>query len=190
MDLATNPFPVGGGVQAAADVPPVRGNTNTRLDPWPLHARAVCVLDPAYACALADLVRLLERAERGDAELDARIDAALNNRVFLRLVSDGTYRWCARGSGIVETAYAQGDWLRDLSAALKLVPTDFGFSLGHRDSVCWAWIQPDDGWQPGPYEAGHDHPLGSGLVVAYTTVMALTCAAIVLRVRWDARSRE
>jgi hypothetical protein len=190
MDLATNPYPTCGVAQDAPGIPPVPGDTGAERHFWQIHTRACCVLDPACARSLADLHRLLQQAESGDAELDARIDATLNNRVFLRLASDRTYRWCARGSGFVETADTQSDWSRDLTAALNLVPTDFGFSLGHRDSVCWAWIQPDDGWQPGPTESAHDHPLGSGVVIANTTVIALASAAILLRIRWDSRSRR
>ncbi|MEJ0047322.1 MAG: hypothetical protein WDN04_15320 [Rhodospirillales bacterium] len=71
----------------------------------------------------------------------------------------------------------------DIDEALTLLPHGFNFSLGHRDGVCWAWIQPNDTWEPQAGQSRHDHPGGSGLVVAYTAALALTCAAVILRIR-------
>jgi hypothetical protein len=71
-------------------------------------------------------------------------------------------------------------WSCELSAALDLLPEDYNFSIGKRDGICWAWIQPNDDWQPGELESRHDHPRGSGLVVGYTAALALTAAAIIL----------
>ena len=66
---------------------------------------------------------------------------------------------------------------------VELLPADYNFSLGRRDGVCWAWIQPNDGWRPGDGESRHDHPGGSGLAVAGTPVLAVACAAIRLHIR-------
>ena len=57
-------------------------------------------------------------------------------------------------------------WSSDLNQVLTLIPDHYNFSMGQRDGVCWAWIQPNDDWEPGENEARHDHPRGSGLVVA------------------------
>ena len=82
-------------------------------------------------------------------------------------------------------------WSTNLEDAITLLPPDYNFSLGHRDGVCWAWVQPNDQWEPAECESRHDHPGGSGLVVGYTTALALTCAALILRARQieDARRR-
>ncbi len=71
----------------------------------------------------------------------------------------------------------------DLNDALILLPPDCNFSLGCRDGVFWAWSQPNDGWEPAPGEARHDHPGGSGLVVAQTAALAVTCTALVMHLR-------
>jgi hypothetical protein len=75
----------------------------------------------------------------------------------------------------------QTSWSEDLSALVRLVPPDHNFSLGERDGVLWAWIQPNDTWVPGPYEMRHDHPRGSGLKVACTLPLALAAALVALR---------
>ncbi len=66
---------------------------------------------------------------------------------------------------------------------MGLLPANYNFSLGRRDGVCWAWIQPNDDWRPAEGESRHDHPGGSGLAVAETPVLAVACAAIRLHVR-------
>ena len=66
---------------------------------------------------------------------------------------------------------------------MGLLPPNYNFSLGRRDGVCWAWIQPNDDWRPAEGEARHDHPGGSGLAVADTPVLAVACAAIRLHIR-------
>ena len=70
-----------------------------------------------------------------------------------------------------------------LMDVMGLLPVDYNFSIGRRDGVCWAWIQPNDDWRPGMGEARHDHPGGSGLAVADTPVLAVACAAIRLHIR-------
>ena len=70
-----------------------------------------------------------------------------------------------------------------LMDVMGLLPADYNFSIGRRDGVCWAWIQPNDDWRPSDGEARHDHPGGSGLVVADTPVLAVACAAIRLHIR-------
>ncbi len=70
-----------------------------------------------------------------------------------------------------------------LMDVMGLLPASYNFSLGRRDGVCWAWIQPNDNWRPAEGEARHDHPGGSGLAVADTPVLAVACAAIRLHVR-------
>ena len=75
----------------------------------------------------------------------------------------------------------QASLSEDLSALVRLVPPDHNFSLGERDGVLWAWIQPNDTWVPGPYEMRHDHPRGSGLKVACTLQLALAAALVALR---------
>lgn len=70
-----------------------------------------------------------------------------------------------------------------LMDVMGLLPADYNFSLGRRDGVCWAWIQPNDDWRPADGEARHDHPGGSGLAVADTPILAVACAAIRLHIR-------
>ncbi len=70
-----------------------------------------------------------------------------------------------------------------LMDVMGLLPSDYNFSLGRRDGVCWAWIQPNDDWRPAEGDARHDHPGGSGLAVADTPVLAVACAAIRLHIR-------
>ena len=81
-------------------------------------------------------------------------------------------------------------WSINLEDAITLLPRDYNFSLGHRDGVCWAWVQPNDQWEPAECDSRHDHPGGSGLVVGYTTALALTCAALILRARQIEGARQ
>ena len=111
-----------------------------------------------------------QMAVTGGAELDALIDGALAD-------------FAARGPSSRPPAELFGHgtpWSSDLSQALNLLPADCNFALGHRDGICWAWIQPNDDWEPGENESRHDHPDGSGLVVAYTAALALTSAVLIL----------
>jgi hypothetical protein len=61
--------------------------------------------------------------------------------------------------------------------------------LGLRDGVFWAWCQPNDDWETASGEARHDHPGGSSLIVAQTAALAMTCAALAMRLRWMETAR-
>jgi hypothetical protein len=114
----------------------------------------------------AELVDLLQNAETGSNELDARIAAAL----------------VRRAGGAAGAAAAQR-WSQDMVAVLPLIPADHNFSIGRRDGVVWVWIQPNDGWNPAAHEWRHDHPWGSGLVVAQTIPLAVAAAIVQLHKR-------
>jgi hypothetical protein len=116
------------------------------------------------------IVDRLQEAADGSQQLDALIGHAFR-RLGERFTRDGL-----AGPPPLSAAC----WSRELSAALDLLPEDYNFSVGKRDGICWAWIQPNDDWQPGELESRHDHPQGSGLVVAYTAALALAAAAIML----------
>jgi hypothetical protein len=109
-------------------------------------------------------------APTGGAELDALIDEALAGLAARDPLSGPPVALLGRGT----------PWSNDLSQALHLLPTDCNFALGHRDGICWAWIQPNDDWEPGENESRHDHPDGSGLAVAYTAALALISAVLIL----------
>jgi hypothetical protein len=115
---------------------------------------------------LRRVVDVLQLASCGSAALDAMVSAALAQVI----------------SSAADVA-AGRRWSSDISDALQLVSLTHNFSLGRRDGVCWAWIQPNDSWQPSDMEARHDHPLGSGLIVAETPVLALLSAALLLEAR-------
>jgi hypothetical protein len=83
----------------------------------------------------------------------------------------------------VQAAQPPVRWSDDLMALLRLIPADHNFSLGVRDGVIWAWLQPNDGWEPADHEVRHDHPRGSGLIVAHTVPLALAAAMVTLRGR-------
>jgi len=117
------------------------------------------------AAALRTLVDRIQIARRGSAELDRQVDEALRK-------SHGS-SW----------DMPFGRWSCDLDHAMALLPQSYNFSLGRRDGVCWAWTQPNDRWEPNEFEARHDHPAGSGLVVAHTAALAVACAAVILRLR-------
>jgi hypothetical protein len=109
------------------------------------------------------LLDLLQSAPTGGQALDALIRAALCCRDCAVLGSDLAVRWS-----------------EDLMALLQLVPRDHNYSLGERDGVVWAWIQPNDDWAPGDHEMRHDHPRGSGLIVASTLPLAMAAAVVAL----------
>jgi len=109
----------------------------------------------------------------GNTELDGLIDQALSAVGQLAGAS-----WLS-----VYVAGHGGGWSSDLGQALTLLPEGYNFSLGLRDGIYWAWIQPNDRWEPGENESRHDHPLGSGLLVGYTATLALSAAAIMLWAR-------
>jgi hypothetical protein len=109
------------------------------------------------------LLNLLQSAPTGGRALDALIGAALSCPGCAGLGSDLTVHWS-----------------EDLMALLQLVPRDHNYSLGERDGVVWAWIQPNDDWAPGDHEMRHDHPRGSGLIVAHTLPLAMAAAVVAL----------
>ncbi len=110
------------------------------------------------------LLDLLQSAPAGGQTLDALIGAALSSPDTAGSGSDIAVRWS-----------------EDLMALLQLVPRDHNYSLGERDGVVWAWIQPNDDWTPGDHEMRHDHPRGSGLIVASTLPLATAAAIVALR---------
>ena len=126
--------------------------------------------------AVADL---LQSSPCGSRELDDVLKTAFERVAIF-------FRWLARSED--ESAHLllhsiDGEnWSTEISGAFHLLPSGSNFSLGRRDGVYWAWIQPNDRWEPSQYESRHDHPTGSGLVVAATAALALASAAIRLRV--------
>ena len=109
-----------------------------------------------------ELLYRLQTAPAGSRTLDALIEAFLPPRTQ----DQGRERWS-----------------EDLMALLRLVPDDHNFTLGERDGVLWAWIQPNDEWSPADTEMRHDHPRGSGLTVACTLPLAMAAALVSLRCR-------
>ncbi len=138
------------------------------LPPMPL-VELTCT-DARHAAALASTLRHvvdgLQLAACGSAAFDAQVRQAL-----------------ASEHGIDLATVIGLSWSTDLGAALALLPEDHNFSVGRRDGVCWAWIQPNDSWVPAEYESRHDHPRGSGLTVANTAPLAFTSAALMLLIR-------
>ena len=122
---------------------------------------------------MRELAECLQTARFGSAELDALINGALNH------FDAHCVGWLSTG----KPAGAAHSCSTNVSDALMLLPPDYNFSVGHRDGVFWAWAQPNDRWEPGDEQARHDHPGGSGLVVAHTAALALTSAAVILRLR-------
>jgi hypothetical protein len=125
------------------------------------------------AARVLAVVDRLQRAKFGSAALDSLID-----ETFGTLATDLDSRMIAhlptrRGAR----------WSEELGASIGLLTADYNFSVGQRDGICWAWIQPNDNWQPQEFEARHDHPAGSGLIVAYTAPLAMTTATIILCMR-------
>ena len=111
----------------------------------------------------------LQGASAGSPALDGLIAASLQNDLIVRHAGP-------RVPG-------RACWSSDLQAACALLPLDYDFSHGRRDGVCWAWLQPNDSWNPAFHESRHDHPGGSGLVVAATPALALACALVALHLR-------
>ena len=120
--------------------------------------------DPASR--LHTVVERMQLARCGSPQIDALVKEAL-----------------AATRQAKPTGPAGLSWSTDLRAALALLPDDHNFSVGRRDGVCWAWIQPNALWAPAEHEARHDHPAGSGLIVAHTAALAFTSAAIMLLVQ-------
>jgi hypothetical protein len=129
-----------------------------------------------------EVLELMQTARGGSPELDARIDCVLLRRVFVCMSRDG-HRYVWRGAEPASEpcdAEPGARWSEDVMASLELIPADHNYSIGRRDGVCWAWIQPNDDWTPVGTEYRHDHPLGSGLVVAYTMSLASMAAAMII----------
>jgi len=121
---------------------------------------------------LRAVVDRLQCAAAGSAELDALIEDALH----------------ALGDDPALPTKRAARWSTDLSAAIGLLSAEYNFSVGRRDGICWAWIQPNDDWQPGEFQARHDHPAGSGLIAAYTAALALMSAILLIHAaRLEAR---
>ena len=129
------------------------------------------------------LLDLLQTAPGGSRELDARFDCFLADRQFVGMEISPRYQWRGPDRGAVQAAQPPVRWSDDLMALLRLIPADHNFSLGVRDGVIWAWLQPNDGWEPADHEVRHDHPRGSGLIVAHTVPLALAAAMVTLRGR-------
>lgn len=131
---------------------------------------------------LTTLLDLLQSAPEGSPALDARIDT-----VLVGLASGGLDAGDPHGRRALGDESGPGvqapavRWSDDLMAWLQLVPRDHNYSLGERDGVVWAWIQPNDDWTPGAHEMRHDHPCGSGLIVAHTLPLAMAAAVVALR---------
>lgn len=140
----------------------------------PLRAAAVRTAATALCDRLQDAIDRMQAAERGTAELDALLQAVIA-QAFAGAMPVAMRDLRRPASG--------GRWATDLTEALALLPPRHNWSLGRRDGVCWAWIQPNDKWEPGEFESRHDHPQGSGLLVARTEALALTCAAASLYIR-------
>ncbi len=125
------------------------------------------VTDQKMLDYLTTLLDLLQTVPHGTSTLDALIHDAL---ISPALNEPGN-----------TSLPGPANLSEDLSALVRLVPSHYNFSLGERDGVLWAWIQPNDTWVPGPLEMRHDHPRGSGLKVASTLPLALAAALVALR---------
>ena len=134
---------------------------------------------PAEQANCAALVARLQTAPCGDAGLDrqmARALAGLHRSHHSQRGPQGGPQGRPQGR---PQGHPHGRRpSRALGDALLLLPDGFNFSLGLRDGIFWAWVQPNDGWEPGADDARHDHPGGSGLVVAYTAALALSAAVV------------
>ncbi len=137
---------------------------------------------PATPDGVTDLLDTLQSALSGSMELDARVDSFLRGRDFVGMDGGGRYVWRGIESGPgFSTAEPEAPWTGDLMAVLGLIPDDHNFAIGERDGAIWAWIQPNDEWAPTLHQMRHDHPGGSGLIVAQTLALALSAAVIAMR---------
>lgn len=123
--------------------------------------------------SLRVILDAVQDADGGDATLDTRLAEVL------AMARDAD---AADAAGHLAPPRT-GRWTSDVNDALALLSESHNFSLGRRDGVCWAWIQPNDGWEPPDLHARHDHPYGSGLVVANTPALALVSASVNLLLR-------
>ncbi len=133
---------------------------------------ASCDADTGRVSLLQDLLERMQAARYGSLAFDAAIVNA-----FAGLPGIGPD--AAEASRLLPGPHCS----TILMDVVGLLPADYNFSLGRRDGVCWAWIQPNDDWRPADGEARHDHPGGSGLAVAKTPILAVACAAIRLHIR-------
>lgn len=142
--------------------------------------RGFCFGDTAES-NWADVLELMQTARDGSPLLDARIDCVLFGRLFIRMGCERRYlSVCIQNGGEPVEMEPDARWSEDVMASLQLIPRNYNYSIGRRDGVCWAWIQPNDSWTPIGTQYRHDHPHGSGLVVAYTMPLALMAAAMEL----------
>jgi hypothetical protein len=142
---------------------------------------------------IADVLDMVQTAQAGNLELDARIDCALAGRIFVCMGTECRYYWRSAGPDCATgDAKPAARWSQDVMASLRMIPSSHNYSVGRRDGVCWAWIQPNDAWDPAETEYRHDHPQGSGLLVAYTMSLALMSAAMILiqRLRASEQTKE
>ena len=133
----------------------------------------------AAAARLHHVIDRLQSSAGGNAALDALIEDAL-----LSLANVASPLIKAHVSARIGAR-----WSDDLGASIGLLDLDYNFSVGQRDGMCWCWIQPNDNWNPQEIESRHDHPAGSGLIVAHTTALAMTTAIILVCTRQVWRSR-
>lgn len=106
---------------------------------------------PDKVAALWTIVDLMQIARHGGPELDARLDEALADGIGAEAPTT-VMPAAAPAPGWHPTLPMRGGrWSTDLTDAILLLPPDYNFSLGHRDSVFWAWIQPNDCWEPAEY---------------------------------------
>ena len=128
----------------------------------------------AMVMRLDAIIEQLQTAPCGSKRLDALLSGLLDDLQPLVCVDQGC-AFCVRAIG--------SDWSTSLTDAIGLLPQHYNYSLGERDGVSWAWLQPNDRWQPQDHESRHDHPGGSGLVVAHSAALAITCAVMILHSR-------
>ena len=120
------------------------------------------------AVNLRDLILRLQSAPSGSTTLDTLVDDALQSlRTVLKAAKLGPL-----------PPPGSANWSENVNTSVGLLGKHYDFSIGRRDYVCWAWIQPNDGWQRQDHDLSHDHPEGSGLAVAHTLSLALTTALL------------
>jgi hypothetical protein len=137
--------------------------------------------------SLSDTLRV---AEHGCAKLDAWIECFIAGKILVSADQDGRYwwRWPDRETVNGPSLPARA-WSQDSRPWGELIPADHDYALGRRDGVPWAWVQPNDGWQPGEHDMRHDHPAGSGLVVARHALFPIITAIVILIGKKTGRDR-
>ncbi len=154
---------------------PANDALTRRAHAWPMPDPAIDQ-DPTLLLArtglqLQAIIDQMQTVRIGNPALDTELG---------NLLDVIEHRVCLLGETVPRTPHARANWSTSLSDALGLLPHEYNFSVGKRDGVSWAWIQPNDRWQPQEHEARHDHPHGSGLVVAHGAALAMTCAVLIL----------